>query len=231
MRSLDNPNVGTLILHGNSRVGSGTTISASSLLAPKNAIKAYERGMESLRKGDQDSAQKNFQKAITIYPKYATAWFELGRLEMPSDRGAARSFFENAIAADDKYVLPYTQLALINALQRDWAATRDITERAIGLDRVNFPQIFFFNAVAQYNLHHLTDAESRVREAIKIDPQHQIPRTHQLLSTILEAKGDLAGAAEQLRAYIEISPNQAEIEKSRQQLAKLESRLDSAPSK
>src|SRR5205085_3424026 len=49
-RSLDNPEVGTLVLH---RLGNveGLTISATSALAPKDAKKAYEKGRAENRKG------------------------------------------------------------------------------------------------------------------------------------------------------------------------------------
>lgn len=76
-RFMDNPDVGTIILH---RLGNveGLTISATSLMAPKDAKKAYEKGLEALKKKKSDDAQKSFQKAVEVYPKYASAWFQLG---------------------------------------------------------------------------------------------------------------------------------------------------------
>ena len=75
-RAFDNPNVGTLVLH---RIGGveGTTISYASLNAPKDATRAYEKGREALKKEKQPEAEKQFRKAVEIYPGYATAWYEL----------------------------------------------------------------------------------------------------------------------------------------------------------
>jgi hypothetical protein len=49
-RSFDNPDVGTIVLH---RLGNveGTTISVTSLRAPKDARKAFEKGTEARFQG------------------------------------------------------------------------------------------------------------------------------------------------------------------------------------
>src|SRR5204863_8182902 len=62
-RMFDNPDVGTIILH---RLGNveGNTISATSLAAPKDAKKAYEKGKEALKKKKPADAEKEFQKAV-----------------------------------------------------------------------------------------------------------------------------------------------------------------------
>ena len=77
-RYLDDPNVGTIVLHRMANI-EGLTISATSAMAPKDARKAYEKGLESVKKKKIDDAQKNFEKATGIYPKYASAWFDGGR--------------------------------------------------------------------------------------------------------------------------------------------------------
>ncbi|MGH9675261.1 MAG: tetratricopeptide repeat protein, partial [Bryobacteraceae bacterium] len=76
-RVMDNPDVGTIILR---RLGNveGLTISATSLNAPKDARKAFEKGKEQSAKKKLDEAQKELEKAVSLYPKYAVAWYELG---------------------------------------------------------------------------------------------------------------------------------------------------------
>ena len=75
----------------------GTTISALSLAAPKDAKKAYEKGMEALKKKKPQDAVKNFEKAVEVYPKYASAWYELGRFHAAQgDAAMAQGDFEQA---------------------------------------------------------------------------------------------------------------------------------------
>src|SRR5664280_1853206 len=79
-RSMDSPDIGTIFLH---RLGNveGRIISAISLAAPKDARKAFEKGLDLAKKKKLDDAVKNYQKAVDVYPKYAAAWFELGKLQ------------------------------------------------------------------------------------------------------------------------------------------------------
>ena len=77
---LDNPNVGTILMR---RLGpdEGSTVSATTLAAPKDARKAYEKGLDAEKKNKLPDAQANLEKAVAAYPKYALAWMELGKVQ------------------------------------------------------------------------------------------------------------------------------------------------------
>src|SRR6185503_9186881 len=83
-RPLDNPDIGVILLH---RMGAseGGIVSVVSLKAPKDAKKAYEKGLDLMKKKKLDDAVKseaikNYEKAVELYPNYASAWYELGKL-------------------------------------------------------------------------------------------------------------------------------------------------------
>ena len=60
------------------------------------------------KKPSVDEAQADFQKATEIYPRYAYAWFELGRIyEQREHIAEAREAYSKSIAADSKFVNPY----------------------------------------------------------------------------------------------------------------------------
>jgi tetratricopeptide (TPR) repeat protein len=222
--SLDNPDVGTLVLHRNAE-SVGTTISATLLNAPKPAVKAYQDGMMALRKGNVDAAEKHFIKATELHPTFASAWYELGRLEITNNTSAAKSDLEKAVQADPKYVLPYIDLANLAAHSHNWTETVEITDRALHLDPTNFPELFYFNAAAHFNLKQFDDAEKRAREAIRLDSARRVPKALQLLAYVLAAKGDLRGSSEQMRAYLATGPNQRDAEIAKADLAKVESHI------
>ena len=73
--------VGRVPLHRLAHV-EGTSISVTSALAPPAARKAFEKGLEQEKKNKWEDAQKSFEKAVQIYPRYATAWYQLGRLQL-----------------------------------------------------------------------------------------------------------------------------------------------------
>ena len=228
--SFDNPNIGTIVLHriGNSE---GTTISMTSLNAPKDAKKAFEKALESLKHDKRDEAEKSLLKAVEIYPKYSTAWYQLGRLqeERKQDKDAAQSY-QQAIDADAKYVNPYVHLALIRARANDWEKTVEITDRAIKLDSTDFPEAYFYNAIANLNLRKLDAAEKSAEQVAKLErPQQKFPKLDHLMSEILAQKGDYAGAAEKLRGYLKNNPDAKDAKEVSAQLAELDKRAQNAP--
>lgn len=220
-RMFDNPDVGTIILR---RLGNveGSTISATSLQAPKDAKKAFEKGRD-LSKKKIEEAQKELEKAVQVYPKYATAWFELGRLaEQQNKVEDARKAYGEALAADPKFVSPYLQLALMAARENKWQEVADTTDRVVKLDPFDFPVAFFYNSVANYNLRKIDAAEKSAREAQKLDTQHRIPKVDHLLGIILAEKQDYSGAAEQMRSYLKFAPGAQDADKVKTQLTELE---------
>jgi tetratricopeptide (TPR) repeat protein len=221
-RFMDNPDVGTIIMR---RLGNveGLTISATSALAPKDARKAYDKGREAFGKKKWENSQKELEKAVQIYPKYAAAWHQLGLLyEQQNNVEQARKAYSEALAADGKFVSPYMQLAQLAARERKWEEVRDTTDRVTKLNPFDFPVAYFYNAVAQLNLQNLDAAEKSAREALKIDEQHRIPKISHVLGIILAQKRDYSGAAEHIRSYLKFAPNAGDVEMAKKQLAELE---------
>jgi len=227
---MDNPDVGTIILK---RLGNveGTTISMTSLAAPKDAKKAYDKGREALRKKKWDEARAQLEKAVAAYPKYATAWYELGTVyEQGKQMDEARKAYGESLNADAKFVNPYLRLAAIAASERKWQDVADTTDRVVRLNPLDFPMAFFYNAVANYNLQKMDAAEKSAREVVKMDGRHQLPRASHLLGIILAQKQDLSGAREHMSNYVKFAPNAPDIDSVKQDLAKIEKMLGATAS-
>jgi tetratricopeptide (TPR) repeat protein len=221
-RALDNPDVGTILLHRLSP-NEGGTVSAISLAAPKDAKKAYEKGLDSLKKKKTDDAVKNFEKAVEVYPKYATAWFELGKLRLAAgNKDSAHSSFESAVQADPKFVAPYIELALIEVQAQKWQEVADITAKAVRLDPFDYPQAHFYNAVANYNLKNVEAAEKSALEVERLDTRHAMPQNLHLLGILLAQRQDYKGAVERLRAYLKFAPPTADVSNVKSQLDQME---------
>jgi tetratricopeptide (TPR) repeat protein len=227
-RTFDNPDLGTIVLHRLANV-EGATISAVSLQAPKDAKKAFDKGRDLLKKKKDAEAGKEFEKSVEIYPKYSTAWFELGRLkEQQNDADGAVKAYSQALAADPKYLNPYRQLAQIYMKDQKWQEVADTTSRLIKLDPVDFPEAYFFNSAANFYLKNYDEAEKSVREAQKLDTRNRMPKSNQLLGVILAEKQDYAGAAEQIKKYLTFLQPGKEADTVRKQLMELE-KMTAAP--
>jgi tetratricopeptide (TPR) repeat protein len=206
-RPLDDPNIGTILLHRMSQGEDGQTISAVSLAAPKDAKKAYEKGMDALKKKKWDEAEKNFEKAVEVYPKYATAWYELGMLQMGQSKpDMASSYFKRALECDSKFLKPYLQMANLHMMAKRWQDLADVTEKTVKLDPFSYPQAYFFNSVANYNLHNFEAAEKSGLEAERLDTRHVFPRVLYLLGLVDIQKKEYEDASKRFKAYLKLEP-------------------------
>ena len=207
------------------RVGDheSSTVSMTALKAPETARKAYDKGLAAMSREKWASAQKEFERAVSIYPEYASAWDELGEaLREQSKADEARAAYEHAIQADAKYLKPYLQLARLALNQGRNQDAITITDRALALNPIEYPGIFFFNAVANFNLKHFEAAETSVRRAVDLDANHEIPRAEYLLGNLLQAKGDGRGALEHLRKYVEYDPKSPDVGEVKTRIQELE---------
>ncbi|HUI77005.1 MAG TPA: tetratricopeptide repeat protein [Bryobacteraceae bacterium] len=228
-QAMDDPNIGTILLHRHGP-SEGTMVSATELAAPKGARQAYEKGLDLLKKKKLDEARASFAKAVEQYPRYAAAWTQLGGVaEEKGDQDAARHAFEQAIQADAKYVVPYVQLSLLHLRARQWKETADTSEKAIRLDPFSYPQAYFFNAVAHFNLQELKSAEDSARRAQQLDTRHQIPEVSRLLAVILANRQDYRGAVSEMRDYLKLAPQAGHTAEARAQLERFEEQMAAHP--
>lgn len=200
-RNLDDPNIGTISLHSLANY-EGLTTSATSALAPKDAKRAYESGLQAAKKSKMEEAQADFLKATEIYPRYASAWFDLGLVyEKRQKIPEAREAYAKSIAADSRFVNPYAQLFMLAFAEKNWEDVARITNQVMHLNPYDFPESLYYNAVANSQLMRLDIAEKSAREAIQLSAT-QNPKVYYILGVILTKKQDFKGAAESLRTYL-----------------------------
>lgn len=207
------------------RVGlhEGSTVSASALNAPEPAKKVYGKGVNAMTDEKWAAAQKNFEKAVEIYPDYAAAWSDLGEvLQKQAKSTEARAAWEKAVQADPKYIKPYIQLMMLDLAEKRPEDAVAIGGRAVAMNPLEFPELYFYYAAANYNLKHFDVAETNARRATDLDNAHEIPRAELLLATTLIARGDRAGALQHFKKYLEIVPKAADAEQVKRAVAQLE---------
>jgi tetratricopeptide (TPR) repeat protein len=225
-RALDNPDVGTLFLHRLSNV-EGRTISVTSALAPKDAKKAFEKAHTHEIKRDWAGAEKELQRAVAIYPKYSAAWYALGNIQQEQkEPDAARQSYARAVEADPKFVSPYAQLTTLAAREQNWQQVAENTDHLLRLNPSDFPQAWFYNAFANFNLHNWEAAEKSAREGLLHDPAHRAPRLNQVLAAIQTQRHDYSGAAQSLHDYLQFASSAPDADKVRQQIGQLQLMLE-----
>jgi tetratricopeptide (TPR) repeat protein len=238
--SLSSVDVGAIVVQRRTKV-EGLTLSASTYMAPKDARKAYEKGLAAERKGKLTEAHKYFGKAVEIYPKYTNAWYQLGTvLQKEHQQDEARTAFTRATTIDTKFLPPYLSLALMAYETENWIAVLNFTGHILELDPLNhvagyvwdldasnYNDAYFYNAVANYKLNKFEDAEKSGRKAEQVDLPTRFPQLHLLLAEIYARKKNYGMAIAQLQIYVEQAPYAKDADQIRERLAKLEQLNDS----
>lgn len=215
-------NVGTIVLHRMAHV-EGFTISATTAMAPPKARKAFEKGREQEQKKKWDAAEKKFQEAVQLYPKFAAAWVELGRMQLQrKDAAAGRDSLRQSVTADPQFISPHQVLAVLDFQEHRWQDVVDETNTVLRLNPLSFVQDWYYNSAANYYLGRYDPAEKSARQGIQTDVEHRIPKLEYLLGVILAQKHDFQGATEHMRNYVRLAPNAADVAQVNEQIAKIE---------
>jgi len=221
--SLDSPDVGTILLHRMGAPDTAMTVTATTLRAPKEARRALQKGLELEKKNRTEAAIASLQDAVKVYPEFAFAWYELGKLQLENDHAPnAHESFEAAVKAEPRWPEPYLRLAAMAVKTHDWQAVADTTEHVLHLNTFQYPQAYFLNGAANFNLHHIDLAEEDALAAEKLDMRHQYPQIEKLLGSIYSERHRYADAADKFRSYLMLAPGAEDAAFIRQQLAGME---------
>ena len=134
----------------------------------------------------------------------------------------ARKYWDTAVECDPKFVKPYLQIAIVELQASRWRGLAEVTDKLVKLDPFDYPQAFFFNSVANYNLQNFEAAEKSALAAERLDTRHVMPKVSHILGMLLAMKKDYAGAAERFKAYLKFAPTAEDAAKVRSQLAEVE---------
>jgi tetratricopeptide (TPR) repeat protein len=204
--------VGTIVVYPIERV-KGTSVSLTSLLAPKSAKRSMERAKKAFQKKKYGESESFLRAATGAYPRYVEAWFALGQLLQQQQRNdEARAAYAKAVEADKLYVGPYIRLAQLSLIEGKWQEAADLTDQALALDPITFPEGYYFNALAYYNLSKLDLAERSARQEQRLDSKHQFPRVHLILANILARRRDTAGSIKEMQNYLKVAPNASDAD-------------------
>ena len=215
----DTPNVGTIVLNPG-EAGNGFA-SATTASAPSSAMKLFEKARNEWIENKRDNAEKDLEKAVEVYPQFAEAWYQLGKIQEGAKSETASTSFSKALAADPKFALPYEHMALRAAQEKHWQDAVNITAKGLESLPQGTIEIWFYNALGEYQTGKLDVAQASAEKSLAMDPLHVEANTEQLLAIILRAKGDTAGALGHLESCQTYFPPGAALELIKEQIAEM----------
>lgn len=185
----------------------GTTISVTSMNAPKDAMHHYEKAQKEAEE-KPDDALKSLNKAVEKYPQFAAAWNLMGDIHRRENKvDSAREDYIHAMQADPQFVSPTYSMALMSMQGKKWEEAIKYSDEVIKLNAAAFPMAYFFNAAANYNIQQFAPAEESGKKFKAMDAQHAHPDVCLLLSYIYARKQDYKSAAQEIRDYLAAVPN------------------------
>jgi tetratricopeptide (TPR) repeat protein len=201
----------------------GRTVSATSLKAPPNAVKLFERGLHSLQQGKFPDAIKDFESANRIYPDYAESWLNLGRAHAAAGAfGLARDAFVRAAQLDPQLAEAPEELGLLAAGQNDLASAARYLDESIRLDPGSSYRACYSDAVVNLMLKHYDLAERSARAALRFGDAGTQARVNYVLGIALLAKEENAEAKQHLQRYLDLNPKAPERDQIEKELARLD---------
>ncbi|HVW09623.1 MAG TPA: tetratricopeptide repeat protein [Bryobacteraceae bacterium] len=216
--------VGAIVIHRIAQ-SDGRTVSILSLRAPKQARKDFGKGMSLAAENRPTEAVASFEKALSLYPKYADAWLNEGKAQWALKRVEdARADFQRAMDLDDKLVGPWQELGFLSCAESKWEEALRYLDRAVRLDPVGAASPWYFSAIANYNLGRYDEAERGVRAELRLD-HGKNPQGVYLLGLVLIARQDFKGGAEALESYLSLAPSAPDAPAARRELGRLQEKI------
>jgi lipoprotein NlpI len=217
--AFESPEIGNLVLTPYGKDGD-PTVSATTLKAPKEAQKAYEKGLKEARgeKPKWDRAGKELSKAVELYPQFAEAWYELGEVRLrQEDVAKAKEAFQHAIETDANFQKPYAPLSLIELKQGNREESARLADKAVSLNP-GLTEAHFYAAMAHFMLGHIDRAGEAGLMVVKQGGEAHYPRVLVILGDYFAQKEDFTASAKHYQQYVELEPKSPMAEQARQRL-------------
>jgi Tfp pilus assembly protein PilF len=194
--------------------------SAAELRIPSDARKAFHRGMEAWEHNDFPKAAEQFEKAVSIYPQYDTAFNNLGVMYYQMNQTEkARAAFERSVALNDRNADADRNLARILIYDQNFGRAEELLKKSLMVEPLN-PVTLTLMCVAEIQT---GDDDGALTTAHKV---HALPHegysvVHYVAGQALERKGQPQTATMEYETYLRESPNGAEAGQVRTALTRL----------
>lgn len=190
-------------------------VNASLANVPKPARDQFEKGLDSLNKGDAKAAVKKFEEAVKIYPQFSEAFYELGVAYLKiGDVGKAGEAFKRTLQLNDKNTDAKLNYAIILLNEKKMSESEAILREVVQTEKGSaIPRMYL--GISLIGLNRIDEAEQEFLSAINLKDGEKIAQAHRYLGGIYWKKGEYGQAADELEKYVKLAPQAADAEKIR----------------
>jgi tetratricopeptide (TPR) repeat protein len=185
-----------------------------------NAIRAYNSGVSALRAGDHDNAVRRFEQAVAIQPDLKEAHAAIGQVAVQ------RGDFAKALEHGQKLLElePGNARALLvvydayRGLGQEEQA-QEVFQQLQSADPATVVEAFMRQGQTLFEAGNAAEAVASFEKVIATNPDHA--RGHYHLALAYASAGDAAKAKEHLQRFVELAPDDPEVESAKAMLAEL----------
>lgn len=188
---------------------------------PKDARKAFEKGINKSEQGKSEEAIKAFQEAIKHYPTYLNAINNLAVEYMKLSRyDEAKEHLETALKLSESSSLTHLNMGIILNQKKNFSEAKNHLNKAIELDFRN-PLAHFELGIASFQLSDFTQAQMEFETTVGMAAS-KIPLSRLYLAEIYKRNSRSRDAMDQLESFLkENSKENPYTEVVKQELEKL----------
>ena len=202
-------------------MGQNKPISAAELNVPEKARKEFDKGTEAMAKSHWDEAEKHFEKATEIYPRYAGAFNNLGVVAINRNNSpAARGYFQQAIGLDDHLASAYLNISKLDYNEHRVKEAQVPLARALALDPMNVEAMLLM-AASQLATGGFDEAITYAHR-IHTLPHEKFAISHIIAARACEQTKKIAQAIGEYQLYLQEAPQSSLAQGARDAMARLQ---------
>lgn len=191
---------------------------------PKEAQKAYEKGLSELRDDNKKEAIGNFLRALDIFPDYFLALKKLGHEYVEQKNFAdARSILNRAVIVNPKSFDSWYELAYAQNALKDYSESINSLKQAIVLNSGSINALYLIS-LSQKQIGNYQEALDNLKKAKKIANPPPPEIYWQLALLYTNNFKDYAAAVQELELFLKVKPDYEEADKVRELIKKLKAK-------
>jgi Tfp pilus assembly protein PilF len=204
--------------------------SAAELGVPQNARKAFDQGLSAWQKQDYKQAAEKFEQAVAEYPKYDTAYNNLGVMYAHlGQNDKAMAAFKRSVELNDKNADADRNLARMLMRQKDYPQAEVLLKKSLSVEPTEAATLTMLVMAEVED----GKPDEALNDAHKV---HALPHdgyavVHYIAGEVLEEKHQYAAASAEYNLYLKEAPNGPEAAQVRSAVARLSSPSASAAPK
>lgn len=195
-------------------------LNAELVNVPQKARTHYDNGLEQARKGDHSKAVEQLKLATKEYPAFALAFNELGVQYLKLNQlENADEAFQGALKISPDAFAVLINRGIANVGMKRYGEAVPILRKALKQnDKSAVGHYFLGQALANLGL--FEDAEKELRTSLELG-KAEMKEAHRILAIIYTSRGSKKQAADELEAYLKLTPTAPDAEKLKDMIRQL----------